>query len=135
MLTIRIRTLYNTHRHTYDEVSDFEMELVAVLAVVFGCVLGGGFDLLLLDGMYNQPPNGATMRFFEGAVSTSSVVLPKATSMLALPAPPRASGGGEVAGGDPFAESVWACGLRPLSCPGQAYPGYATDGGHTSETL
>ncbi|ONK62338.1 uncharacterized protein A4U43_C07F2860 [Asparagus officinalis] len=70
-------------------------------------VLSDGFDFLLLDGMYSQPPNGATMGFLDDVGSASSVALPKVTPMVALPVPPRASGGGEVAGGDPFASSVW----------------------------
>ncbi|ONK66226.1 uncharacterized protein A4U43_C06F5530 [Asparagus officinalis] len=59
------------------------------------------------DGGKDQLLNEATMRFLDGARSASSVALPKATLMLALSTPPRASGGGEVVGGDPFAASVW----------------------------
>ncbi|ONK73789.1 uncharacterized protein A4U43_C04F35380 [Asparagus officinalis] len=69
-------------------------------------VLGGEFDLLLLDEMYSQPPNRATMGFLDHVGRASSVALPKATPMLALPAPPRTSVGGEVASRDLSAASV-----------------------------
>ncbi|ONK56719.1 uncharacterized protein A4U43_C10F12040 [Asparagus officinalis] len=91
-----------------DDTADWETALVQSASNLSGqkAVLGGGFDLLLLDGMYSQPPNRTMMGFWEGAGSASSVALPKATPMLALPAPPTASGGGEVTGGDPFTASL-----------------------------
>ncbi|KAK9110397.1 hypothetical protein Sjap_018457 [Stephania japonica] len=74
--------------------------------------LAGGFDMLLLDGMYKQPPvNITTAQTSNG--SLSSVALGSAGTpgpMLALPAPPPKPGDGgsgvSVNGGDPFAASL-----------------------------
>ncbi|XVF44711.1 hypothetical protein PTKIN_Ptkin02bG0146100 [Pterospermum kingtungense] len=77
--------------------------------------LGGGFDVLLLDGMYQQGQTMAVMASsgYVATGSASSVAIGSAgrPAALALPAPPSSegkntgsnSGGG---GGDPFAASV-----------------------------
>ncbi|KAM7263491.1 hypothetical protein ACFE04_001174 [Oxalis oulophora] len=72
--------------------------------------LGGGFDSLLLDGMYQHGSNMAAMAStgYGGTGSASSVALGSAgrPAMLALPAPPAADGRSTVPGADPFAASV-----------------------------
>lgn len=73
--------------------------------------LPGGFDTLILDGMYQQ---GATKYAIasSGMIATgsaSSVALGSAgrPAVLALPAPPTAEGGAQMtSGGDPFAASI-----------------------------
>ncbi|XP_078434746.1 putative clathrin assembly protein At1g03050 [Wolffia australiana] len=60
-------------------------------------VLGGGFDQLLLDAMYHHAPTAANAGEFTG--SASSVSLPQAQRLLALPAAAPAAG-------DPFAASL-----------------------------
>ncbi|OMO86882.1 ENTH/VHS/GAT family protein [Corchorus olitorius] len=71
--------------------------------------LGGGFDTLLLDGMYQQGQTVAAMAQsgFAATGSASSVAFGSAgrPAMLALPAPPSANGMGG-SGGDPFAASL-----------------------------
>jgi len=69
--------------------------------------LGGGLNMLMLDGMYSHATASAAAASaltFSG--SASSVALrPPGAPMLALPAPPGAIGGG-AAGADPFAASA-----------------------------
>ncbi|KAK4799340.1 hypothetical protein SAY86_024705 [Trapa natans] len=70
---------------------------------------GGGFDMSLLDGMYQQ---GAIVQAavgnHEGSGSASSVALGSAgrPAMLALPAPPAPNGSIMASGGDPFTASL-----------------------------
>lgn len=73
--------------------------------------MSGGFDPLLLDGLYDQAATRQQCNAYVQAGSSSSVVLPtrQAASYLALPAPPTQEGGAPVAvpvGGDPFAASL-----------------------------
>lgn len=75
--------------------------------------LAGGFDTLLLDGMYKQAAASAAMAGpgFGGSGSASSVALGSAgqPAMLALPAPPTESSNGGVSTAnnvDPFAASL-----------------------------
>jgi hypothetical protein len=73
--------------------------------------MSGGFDPLLLDGLYDQAATSQQYNAYLQSGSTSSVVLPsrQAASFLALPAPPTQEGGAPVAvpvGGDPFAASL-----------------------------
>ncbi|MQL93006.1 hypothetical protein Taro_025636 [Colocasia esculenta] len=88
---------------------DWETALVQSASTLSGqkASLGGGFDQLLLDGMYQQPPPGGAVGgagSFTG--SASSMALPQGQQMLALPAPPSAGGGQGGGGGDPFAASL-----------------------------
>ncbi|MQL88675.1 hypothetical protein Taro_021235 [Colocasia esculenta] len=92
-----------------EEPADWESALVVSASTLSNqkVSLGGGFNQLLLDGMYQQPPAGAATagggaRGFMG--SASSMALPQGQSMLALPAPPVKSGGSN--GEDPFAASL-----------------------------
>lgn len=74
--------------------------------------LGGGFDMLLLNGMYQQGGNSAAMAGpgFGNSGSASSVALGSAgrPAMLALPAPPPSSNGATngTAHVDPFSASL-----------------------------
>lgn len=73
--------------------------------------MSGGFDSLLLDGLYDQAATRQQYNAHAQSGSSSSVVLPsqQAASFLALPAPPAHEGGAPVAvpvGGDPFAASL-----------------------------
>ncbi|XP_038888903.1 putative clathrin assembly protein At1g03050 isoform X2 [Benincasa hispida] len=76
--------------------------------------LGGGFDMLLLDGMYKQTTMMSTMAGSGYGVSgsASSMALGSAgrPAMLALPAPPTITEGGGVSSSsvvsDPFAASM-----------------------------
>lgn len=73
--------------------------------------MSGGFDSLLLDGLYDQAATRQQYNAYAQSGSSSSVVLPsqQAASFLALPAPPAHEGGAPVAvpvGGDPFAASL-----------------------------
>ncbi|XP_058099983.1 putative clathrin assembly protein At1g03050 [Magnolia sinica] len=92
---------------TEDESADWETALVQSASHLSNqkASLGGGFDMLLLDGMYQQA-NAATAATGYGgnaAGSASSMALIGGTpGLLALPAP-QVSGG---EGRDPFAESL-----------------------------
>lgn len=72
--------------------------------------LGGGFDTLLLDGMYKQAERNAAMQGpgFGVSGSSSSMALGSAgrPAMLALPAPPTSGSGSGSAFADPFAASL-----------------------------
>lgn len=72
--------------------------------------LGGGFDLMLLDGMYQQGAIAAAMSAPGSGTSgsASSIALGSAgkPAMLALPAPPTKDGIAEPLSADPFAASL-----------------------------
>ncbi|KAJ7968148.1 AP180 N-terminal domain containing protein [Quillaja saponaria] len=72
--------------------------------------LGGGFDLLLLDGMYKQVTTTAALAGlgFGASGSASSVALGSAgrPAMLALTAPPTSGAGSSSVSEDPFAASL-----------------------------
>ncbi|KAL4272847.1 hypothetical protein GQ457_13G006830 [Hibiscus cannabinus] len=73
--------------------------------------LGGGFDSLLLDGMYQQGQTMAAMQSCAASGSASSVAFGSAgrPALLALPAPPSSNGDNSANGSmqvDPFAVSL-----------------------------
>ncbi|KAM0856285.1 hypothetical protein ACQ4PT_049221 [Festuca glaucescens] len=84
--------------------ADWETALVESASALANqrAVLGGGLNMMVLDGMYNHA-TAANAQVFSG--SASSVALrPPGTPMLALPAPPGMSSA--AAGADPFAASM-----------------------------
>ncbi|KAM0947280.1 putative ANTH domain, ENTH domain, ANTH domain superfamily protein [Dioscorea sansibarensis] len=84
---------------------DWETALVQSAGVLSGRMpkLGGGLDMLVLDGLYQQSDQQMMVNRLVVDGSASSVALPVAApAMLALPAPPGAVGGD----GDPFAASL-----------------------------
>ncbi|XP_009405274.2 putative clathrin assembly protein At1g03050 [Musa acuminata AAA Group] len=90
-----------------DNSSDWETALVQTSSNLSGqkASFGGGFDMMLLDGMYNQA-QAAVGHAHLGSGSGSSVVVhaPAPQPVLALPAPLE---GGTTSGGrDPFAASL-----------------------------
>ncbi|RWW34268.1 hypothetical protein GW17_00000975 [Ensete ventricosum] len=90
-----------------DSSSDWETALVQTSSKLSGqkASFGGGLDMMLLDGMYNQA-QAAVGLGHSGSGSGSSVVVhaPAPRPVLALPAPPvRGTTSG---GGDPFAASL-----------------------------
>ncbi|KAF5448552.1 hypothetical protein F2P56_029072 [Juglans regia] len=97
-----------------DEKSDWETTLVQSASNLSGqkATLGGGFDMLLLDGMYKQSATTTAMAGPDYGTSTgsaSSVALGSAgkPAMLALPAPPTPEGGStSTTSVDPFAASL-----------------------------
>ncbi|KAK4745141.1 hypothetical protein SAY87_011453 [Trapa incisa] len=85
-----------------DNTSDWESTLVQSVSRFSNqptFSMGGGFDILLLNGMYEQGAAEARMNYG----STSSVA--EMTAMVSLPAPPAAGGNGLPANMDPFAPS------------------------------
>lgn len=107
--------------HAFNEEADWETALVQSTSNLANQKpeLGGGFDTLLLNGMYKQAEVNATMRAPGSGVSgsASSVALGSAgrPAMLALPAPPTSGGvgaGSGTASTDPFAASL---GVAPPS--------------------
>ncbi|RWW69561.1 hypothetical protein BHE74_00022841 [Ensete ventricosum] len=88
--------------------SNWEMALVETASNLSGqkASLGGGFDMMLLDGMYTQAQATAGHGYASSG-SASSVVIhpPPAKPMLALPAP-AVDGATCGDGGDPFAASL-----------------------------
>ncbi|KAG1328149.1 ENTH/ANTH/VHS superfamily protein [Cocos nucifera] len=92
---------------------DWETALVQSASNLSGqkATLGGGLDMLLLDGMYAQAHTSAAAaahaQGYGGGGSASSVAIraPAMQPMLALPAPPT-SGGTNIFGGDPFTASL-----------------------------
>ncbi|CAJ1963551.1 unnamed protein product [Sphenostylis stenocarpa] len=97
--------------HAFDEEEDWETALVQSTSTLSNQkpTYGGGFDTLLLDGMYKQAEMNATMQGAGYGVSgsSSSMALGSAgrPSMLALPAP-ATPGGGSDSNSDPFAASL-----------------------------
>lgn len=97
-----------------DDTSDWESALVQSASGLSHqrAALGGGFDMLLLDGMYQQ--GAITTAMADPALGTSgsasSVALGSAgrPAMLALPAPPSTQGttGSSTTNVDPFAASL-----------------------------
>jgi len=96
--------------HAFDEEADWETALVQSTTNLSNQkpTYGGGFDTLLLDGMYKQGEMNKAMQEvgYGGSGSDSSMALGSAgrPSMLALPAPPT-SGPGDY-NSDPFAASL-----------------------------
>ncbi|KAJ0969440.1 hypothetical protein J5N97_022317 [Dioscorea zingiberensis] len=82
---------------------DWETTLVQSAGVLSNRkpALGGGFDMLLLDGLYSQSDQMIMRRLVVDG-SASSVVMPAVPATLALPAPPGALRVDE----DPFAASL-----------------------------
>lgn len=98
-----------------EETPDWETALVQSASKLSNqrADLGGGFDMLLLDGMYKQTTIKSTMDGSGYGVSgsASSMALGSAgrpAPMLALPAPPTSEGVGATSSvvSDPFAASV-----------------------------
>ncbi|XP_004485543.1 putative clathrin assembly protein At1g03050 [Cicer arietinum] len=100
--------------HAFDEGADWETALVQSASSLVNQkpVLGGGFDTLLLDGMYKQREMNAAMQGpgYGVSGSASSVALGSAgrPAMLALPAPPTSGTASDSNSGyvDPFAASL-----------------------------
>lgn len=94
-----------------DNTPDWEQTLVqsaSRLSSQPAVSMGGGFDMLLLNGMYQQGAAAAASTNYGGNGSASSVALgsPGRPAMLALPAPPTASPSSLLANTDPFAPSL-----------------------------
>lgn len=89
---------------SFDEPGGWEMALVQSTSKLSNqkVALGGGFDMLLLDNMYQQGPTVGD-RAYTGSAS-SMAIAGAASTVLALPAPPAA--GNRVQREDPFAASV-----------------------------
>lgn len=102
--------------HAFDESADWETALVQSASNLTNQkpALGGGFDTLLLDGMYKQAEVSSAMQGAAGygvSGSASSVALGSAgrPAMLALPAPPTSGSDSTSSSGnyvDPFAASL-----------------------------
>ncbi|XP_010270464.1 PREDICTED: putative clathrin assembly protein At4g02650 [Nelumbo nucifera] len=93
--------------------ADWETELVESASNLSNhkLELGGGFDMLMLDGMYRQQKTAyapTTMGNYGAAGSASSVVLASSGKppMLALLPPPNSCNGATEVYGDPFAASL-----------------------------
>ncbi|CAL9208688.1 putative clathrin assembly protein At1g03050 [Musa acuminata AAA Group] len=88
--------------------SNWEMALVETASNLSGqkASLGGGFDMMLLDGMYTKAQATAGYGYASSGSASSVVVhAPPAKPMLALPAP-AVDGATYGGGGDPFAASL-----------------------------
>ncbi|KAI4296314.1 hypothetical protein L6164_036282 [Bauhinia variegata] len=98
--------------HAFDETEDWETALVQSDSNLNNQKpeLGGGFDTLLLDGMYKHAETNAAMQGpgYGVSGSASSVALGSAgrPAMLALPAPPTSGSGASSGCSDPFAASL-----------------------------
>ncbi|CAL0300800.1 unnamed protein product [Lupinus luteus] len=99
--------------HAFDDGADWETSLVQTASNLTNQkpTLGGGFDTLLLDGMYKQAEVNAAMQGpgYGVSGSASSVALGSAgrPAMLALPAAPTSgTSGASSASVDPFAASL-----------------------------
>ncbi|XP_027338083.1 putative clathrin assembly protein At1g03050 [Abrus precatorius] len=98
--------------HAFDEEADWETALVQSASNLSNQkpALGGGFDTLLLDGMYKQAGMNVTMQGQGYGVSgsASSMALGSAgrPAMLALPAPPTSGSDSNSGSVDPFAASL-----------------------------
>ncbi|KAF7842641.1 putative clathrin assembly protein [Senna tora] len=96
----------------FDDEADWETALVQSATNLPNQkpALGGGFDTLLLDGMYKQAETNAAMQGpgYGLSGSASSVALGSAgrPAMLALPAPPSSGNNGPAPFVDPFAASL-----------------------------
>ncbi|KAA8545564.1 hypothetical protein F0562_020348 [Nyssa sinensis] len=96
----------------FNESGDWETALVQSASHLLNqkASLPGGFDMLMLDGMYQQGATSAAMASpgYLATGSASSVALGSAgrPAMLALPAPPAPNGSAPTMGGDPFAASL-----------------------------
>lgn len=98
----------------FNDTSDWETTLVKSASYLphQKASLGGGFDTMLLDGMYQQGATNATLAANRvgGSGSASSVALGSAGNprLLALPAPPSCSGTSSTSNWnvDPFAASL-----------------------------
>ncbi|KAA8536494.1 hypothetical protein F0562_028972 [Nyssa sinensis] len=96
----------------FNESGDWEMALVQSASHLSNqkATLAGGFDTLMLDGMYKQGETSAAMASsgYAATGSASSVAFGSAgrPAMLALPAPPTPDGGAPATGADPFAASL-----------------------------
>ncbi|KAK7319384.1 hypothetical protein RJT34_04105 [Clitoria ternatea] len=93
--------------HAFDDAADWETALVQSASNLSNQKpsLGGGFDALLLDGMYQQGAANAASQSYGMNGSRSSVILGK-PAMLALPAPQTSGNGSSLASADPFAASL-----------------------------
>ncbi|KAL9329131.1 hypothetical protein ACSQ67_004134 [Phaseolus vulgaris] len=95
--------------HAFDDVADWETALVQSSSNLSNQKpsLGGGFDTLLLDGMYRQAEMNAAMQAhnygMNGSGSSMAQRLTGGPAMLALPAPQTSGGSASV---DPFAASL-----------------------------
>ncbi|KAI4299053.1 hypothetical protein L6164_032549 [Bauhinia variegata] len=98
--------------HAFDETADWETALVQSASNLNNQkpALGGGFDTLLLDGMYKHAETNAAIQGPGYGVSGSaSSVAPGSAgrpAMLALPAPPTSKNGVGSLCSDPFAASL-----------------------------
>ncbi|MED6119565.1 hypothetical protein PIB30_012752 [Stylosanthes scabra] len=98
--------------HAFDEAEDWETALVQSGSNLSNQkpALGGGFDTLVLNGMYQRAEMTATMQGpgYGVSGSASSVALGSAGRpvMLALPAPPTSSNNSSSGSVDPFAASL-----------------------------
>lgn len=98
----------------FNDTSDWETALVQSASYLphQKASLGGGFDTMLLDGMYQQAATNAALAANQvgGSGSASSVALGSARNpkLLALPAPPSSSGSASTStvNVDPFAASL-----------------------------
>lgn len=97
---------------TTDDAADWETALVQSASGLSQqkTNLGGGFDMLLLDGMYQQATmaQATTGGTFGASGSASSVAFGSIgrPAMLALPAPPTSNDGASTRSVDPFAASL-----------------------------
>lgn len=96
--------------HAFDDTGDWETALVQSSSNLSNQkpALGGGFDTLLLDGMYKHAETNAAMQGLGYNGSASSLALGSAggPAMLALPAPPISGSGSGLISLDPFAASL-----------------------------
>lgn len=94
-----------------DEAADWETTLVQSASNLPGqkVALAGGFDMLLLDGMYKQVATTSCPGYgVSGSASSVAMGSAGTPAMLALPAPPTSKGGSASATSstDPFAASL-----------------------------
>ncbi|KQK06147.1 putative clathrin assembly protein At1g03050 [Brachypodium distachyon] len=85
--------------------ADWETALVESASALASqqAVLGGGLDMLVLDGMYSHATASTNAQAFSGSASSVTLRPPVAPMLLALPAPPGMCSG---AAADPFAASM-----------------------------
>ncbi|XP_077242995.1 putative clathrin assembly protein At1g03050 [Tasmannia lanceolata] len=93
-----------------DSSADWETALVQSVSNLANqkTSLGGGFDMLLLNGMYQHQPSTSVVGVGTGSASSVAFVgkTTPGAALLALPAPPPPDSGGGGGGGDPFAASL-----------------------------